>query len=259
MLSRLFQLPRWIFFGVLSFVASVVVGAMTLVFSVIYVVAEILRSPKWEDWVVTTWPRLSVKIAGLDVLVSGLENIPKTGGFLYLFNHQSHFDILVCHAFLPARFRFGAKAELFKIPLFGWALAASGALKIERANLQSVIKVYDVAQDRIRRGEKFILAGEGTRHPRDEIGPFKTGPFVLAIQAQSVIVPVVLNSVGHVMHKGWPFIRYDWSRRVSLRVLEPIPTAAFSVNQRGALRDLVHDRMVIAFQEQKEILERENS
>ncbi|MBX9769131.1 MAG: 1-acyl-sn-glycerol-3-phosphate acyltransferase [Bdellovibrionales bacterium] len=256
MLNGFLRIPRMIFFGALSLFSSLLVGAMTLVFSLIYVVAEIFKSAKWEDWVVTTWPRLSVKIAGLDVSVSGLEKIPKTGGFLYLFNHQSHFDILVCHAVLPSRFRFGAKAELFNVPLFGWALAASGALRIERANLQSVIKVYDVAKERIRRGEKFILAGEGTRHPRDEIGPFKTGPFVLAIQAQSVIVPVVLNSVGHVMHKGWPFIRYDWSRKVSLRVLDPIPTSSFSVDQRGALRDLVRDKMLAAFEEQKQILER---
>ncbi len=246
-------LLRGFVFGLGSLGASIFLGVMTLFFSVLYVIAEIFGRTDWEDWVVRTWPRMSVRLAGLRVHVSGLEKIPE-GGFLFLFNHQSHFDILLCHAVIPGRFRFGAKAELFRVPLFGWALARSGALKIERQNLQSVIKVYEEAKLRIQSGQKFILAGEGTRHPRNEIGPFKTGPFVLAIQAQARIVPVVLNSVGNVMPKNWPFIRYDWPRRVALRVLDPISTEGYSLDRRGELRDIVHEKMVQAFEEQRRLL-----
>lgn len=55
----------------------------------------------------------------------GMENLPEQGGFLAVSNHVSDFDSMTFLHYLvdngvPVRIL--AKAELFKVPLLGWAL-----------------------------------------------------------------------------------------------------------------------------------------
>ena len=199
------------------------------------------------NWI-RAWASGLVRACGLEIHLLGLKNIP-TGGGIYVFNHTSLFDIPVMHSALPVDFRFGAKAELFKIPVFGAAMRKAGALEIARRERHKTIHVYRRSVDRIHRGESFVLAPEGTRQKSERLGEFKSGPFVLAIEAQAPIIPVVLCGLSQVLPRKSLLINAGfWRRPVWVEVLPPIATSGMTFDDRERLKSLVREQMHHALQ-----------
>ena len=120
----------------------------------------ILGNRKVDDWHIRTWGKINYRAFGVRLSVHGIENIP-TEGCLFLFNHSSFFDIFALCGALPS-VRFGAKAELFKIPVFSQAMRMMGTLPIARQKREEVYKVYEEAKLRLKT-EKFALSPEGGR------------------------------------------------------------------------------------------------
>jgi 1-acyl-sn-glycerol-3-phosphate acyltransferase len=165
---------------------------------------------------------------GIDVEVRGEEFVRKDGkGFLILFNHSSLLDIPVLYGFFPRPFQFGAKVELFKIPLFGKAMELCGVLPIDRSNRYQVMKIYEGAIARVNNGEVFALAPEGTRQESVELGKFKRGPFEFAYNAKMEVVPTVVAGVLHALPKKSVWINLGkWRRKIILQVTPPVEPMA---------------------------------
>jgi 1-acyl-sn-glycerol-3-phosphate acyltransferase len=181
---------------------------------------------------------------GVVVTEYGRENLTK-GGCLYLFNHTSFFDIFVMHARLRG-VRFGAKIELFKIPIFGSTMRKVGVLPIARDNRAEVIKIYEQAQIRAKNGEQFALSPEGGRNTSEEsLKPFKSGPFIFAIRSKIPIIPVVIKGALEVLPKGHllPNIN-SWKHTIEVHYLEKIFVEKYAIEQRRQLAELVRERML---------------
>jgi 1-acyl-sn-glycerol-3-phosphate acyltransferase len=245
---------NWILKG-LSYPRSVLFTLWALVFTlfmsvVVLAVAVLIRVRKILDVVIIYgWSRPLVWPAGVRVEVRGAEHIRKTGkGFLILFNHSSLYDIPVLYGYFPRSFRFGAKIELFKIPLFGPAMRACGVLPIDRGNRNKVMQVYDQAISRIHNGECFALAPEGTRQDGIQLGKFKRGPFEFAINAQSDVVPVVLAGALKVLpkHSVWANMGH-WRQTVILQITPPIAASEYTIEQSEALQERVRSQMEPVF------------
>ena len=86
------------------------------------------------------WARGILFVSRIKVTVNGLANIDPTQSYVYMSNHQSNFDIPVLLAYLPVQFRWLAKAELFKIPIFGRAMRGAGYVKIDRFNQEAAFE-----------------------------------------------------------------------------------------------------------------------
>ena len=129
---------------------------------------------------------------------------------------------LVRHSALAGvlpRYKFVAKAELFKVPVFGPAIRAIGMVPIERQNRKAAFGAYDVAAAKIQSGEFGCRVSRRIRAGSDyRIRPFKKGPFVLAIAAGVPIVPVLLHGTHDVFPKGSMLVR---SGQVDIHLLEP--------------------------------------
>ena len=123
-------------------------------------------------FLIRLWSFYVLRFAGISVVSKNARLVPPTGSFVALFNHASYVDILALLAMCPRNLYFGAKKELFYIPLFGWAMWASGQLLIERYKAKAVYKLYLSLNKRIKAGDCFALAPEGGRH---------TGPTPLAV------------------------------------------------------------------------------
>jgi 1-acyl-sn-glycerol-3-phosphate acyltransferase len=189
-----------------------------------------------ESWFMSFWGRLGLRVFGVKLEIKGTENIPQ-GSCLFLFNHSSFFDIFALVAAYPDM-RFGAKSELFKVPLFGTAMRRFGVLPIARAKKEEVFKVYEEATVRVKRGEKFSLAPEGGRNFDGQLLPFKAGPFIFAIKAGMPIVPSVVLGAHEVMGKGALLPNWDqWSRTITVVYLPQIPTSNVPLDQRGKLQE----------------------
>jgi 1-acyl-sn-glycerol-3-phosphate acyltransferase len=153
---------------------------------------------------------------------------------------MSYADIYATFGYIPRPFRFGAKIELFSIPVFGPAMRSVGILPIVRNDRQAVYKVYQDAIARVKNGECFALAPEGTRQIEPVLGKFKLGPFIFAINAQMPIVPVILAGTHEVQPKGsWLINRSAYHRTVILDICPPIATREVSMDQAKELSDKV--------------------
>ncbi len=196
-----------------------------------------LNNRKVDNFMVKLWSRGSCRMFGVRVTVNGEEKVPKKIGCIYVFNHTSYFDIWAMSGYLPS-FRFGSKIELFKIPVFGWALKRVGVLPIDRERRESVFRVYAEAKGRILRGDRFALAPEGTRQDEEKIGPFKSGPFVLAIQCSAPLVPVIIRNAGRVMPKSSFLPMWNrWTDEIILDVLDPIETKDITIDSKKELME----------------------
>ncbi len=200
------------------------------------------------------WTYFPLAIYGIDVKAFGLENLPRNHGAIFVFNHQSHFDILAVHRVVDITLRFGAKIELFKIPLFGHGMTIAGALPIVRDNRAEVFRVYKESEIRLKHGESFILAPEGTRQPTPKIGSFKRGPFNFAANAKADIIPTVIIGGYEVMSKK------DWlpcvgrlKHRIEVHFLKPVSTEGRE-NDIGALADEVRLQMETCFNQRHQVL-----
>lgn len=227
-----------------SLLASLLLPVHTVFCSLLMIVATLLlHNRRLEDEIVYFWTRIICWMFGVKVVVQGTENIP-AGGFIYVFNHSSFFDIFAMAAYLGS-FRFGAKIELFKIPVFGWAMRRAGILPIARDRREEVFKVYKEAERRIKAGERFALSPEGTRQSTDQVlAPFKAGPFVFAINAHAPLVPVVVKGAADVMPKGHFIPNWGrWTSTITLHVLPAVDSAPFTTEDRPKFQEAVRRRM----------------
>ena len=176
------------------------------------------RRLRWR--IVRGAARTALRLSGTPLHVEGLENLPKDGAFLAV-NHASYFDSLVLAAAVPGEPRFVAKRELFRVPVLGWALAASGCISIDRRNRGQAIRSLRQAGERIRAGRSVVLFPEGSRSRDGRLAPFKKGAFHLAMQAGVPMVPIVIHNSGDVQPKG-DFLYHPGT--VEVEVLPPVDT-----------------------------------
>jgi len=196
-----------------------------------------------NDWMISRWCRVNCWMFGVRIKVFGLEHVPP-GTCLLLFNHTSFFDIFAIQSTIPD-VRFGAKIELFKIPLFGPAMRRIGVLPIARGDLEEVLRVYKAAEVRAAAGERFALAPEGGRNSSEKaLLNFKSGPFLFAVSAQTPIVPVVVHGAREVWPKGHLIPQtIAWTTDVELHFLPLIPVAGFSSDNKSQLQAKAYAEM----------------
>lgn len=220
-----------------------VLAVVTLVFATILVVAALIGIPNRPrslyDVLPRAWARAVLWAAGVKVRIHGLERLSRDGTYIFICNHVSLFDILALVGWLP-RNNFVAKAELFKIPVFGPGMRVLGTVPMERENQKAAFGSYDIAAARIRGGTSVVVFPEGTRGTEYPIRRFKKGPFVLAIKAAAPIVPVVVYGTLEILPKGKLLMHPGV---VDVYLLDQVPTAGLDYDCRDQLSSTVHDRM----------------
>lgn len=237
---KLLSYPRSVIGLPFALIWTLISSAVVL--AVIYVTG---RRQKSHYATQRIWCKTILDFAGVEVELRGREHLPTTG-CLYLFNHTSHYDILTIFVASPRFCYFGAKSELFSIPLFGSAIRKAGALPIERKNRQKVMQVYKEAEKRVLEGDVFALAPEGTRKEgRGTLGEFKSGPFFFAVNAQMPIVPLVLVGCENVLPKNAIFANWGvWKQKVIVEILPPILPQGRSEEQIPELKEQTRNAML---------------
>lgn len=186
------------------------------------------------------WARVCLWLGGVSLKVIGVEHLPTQGAAVYMSNHQGNFDIPALFAGLPVQFRWLAKAELFRIPLFGLTLRIAGAIPVERQDRRLSILSMNLAAQRVVAGTSIMIFPEGTRSPDGALLPFKKGGFILALQAQVPIVPIAIDGSAALMLKSSWMIR---SGEIRLRIFPAIQTSGLEMKDRDALLTEVEARI----------------
>lgn len=225
------------------------VGTMLLltpVFGTVIIVAGLLgvqnRPGGVYDRAPRLWARIALKLAGVRLVIHGSDQLQASHARVFVSNHVSWYDIFTLLAILP-RYRFVAKAELFRIPFFGPAARRAGTIPIQRENLKAAFQSYEEAARGIRDGASVVVCPEGTRGDSYALRPFKKGPFVLAIAAHAPVVPMVLYGTREVQRKGSFIIR---SGTVHVHFLDEIPTTGLTYEDRDRLAEACWNQMAAA-------------
>ncbi len=125
--------------------------------------------------------------------IKGLENIPTTPSII-LAKHQSAWETLAFQAIFPTQV-YVLKRELLWIPIFGWGLAMSSPIAIDRsAGREALKKLVAKGKARLEKGLWVVIFPEGTRKAPGERGKYHIGGAWLASHTQAQVVPVAHNA-----------------------------------------------------------------
>ncbi|MDP9206221.1 MAG: 1-acyl-sn-glycerol-3-phosphate acyltransferase [Gemmatimonadota bacterium] len=233
---------RTIFLGITALVATFFLG-LTVILAALFRVED--KPDGIYDKVPRWWSSAVLWVVGIKVRVHGMENAGGGEPHIFASNHVSWFDVPALAKVLP-RYKFVAKAELFKVPIFGPAMRSAGMIEIQRENRKAALGAYDVAAERIKAGNSVVVFPEGTRGHAYPLRPFKKGPFVLAIAAGVPIVPIIVHGTIEIMRKG-----SLWAHpgTIDIHLLEPVSTSGVDYDHREALMQTVRTRMADAMRE----------
>ena len=186
------------------------------------------------------WARSICTASGVTVSVTGTEKLDSEKPYIFAANHQSQFDIFALQGFLGIDFRWLAKKELFKVPIWGPAMRRAGYIPVDRSRGRQALKSIGEAAQKITAGTSVIIFPEGTRTKNGIMQDFKAGAMVLAIKSGVDIVPVAIKGTYEVLPKGKLLINPG---NVTICVGNPIATKNRTSKDKHALAKVLQEEV----------------
>lgn len=211
------------------------------------------------------WSRRLLRQADVDVVVEGLERLEKLPrglsvdeprsavgstprrSLVVMSNHQSFYDIPVLFRALPFALRMVAKAELFRVPVWGQAMLDAGFVRIDRGRGAAAYRtMQEQGRELQARGLSLWVAPEGTRSPDGRLLPFQGGAFALARCLGLPLLPVTIDGTKEILGKRQ--VRITRGRRVHVVVHDPIFPGDLGKGRRDTrhLIDRIHQTIAAA-------------
>ena len=223
-----------LYFLQLSFIAL-----LTVFLSVLTIICGIFETDGKQAYRINQyWAWVILRAAGIRLKVEGLENIDPKRQYVFIANHQSNIDIpLLVQALPEFQLRWLAKKELLRVPFFGWAVWVTKHVMIDRGDPQDAVKGLARAKDRLGAGISLVIYPEGTRSRDGRLQRFKKGGFLLAVQANTPIVPITVNGSAKLLPAG------AWRLRpgtIDITIDKPVPVDGFRPGNLRLLVNQVH-------------------
>ncbi len=192
------------------------------------------------------WARWVVWSTGIQYEIDGLDNLNLDKQYIFMSNHESALDIVLGLAAIPFNIVFLAKKELFRVPIFGWAMNSAGMIKIDRQNPEIARRsVSEAVETLIQSSFSTLIYPEGTRSNGEELLPFKKGGFILAIRTQLPVVPITILGAGNVLPKGTLAIKKS---HIKIIIDAPIETRGMELKNKEILvqdcRNIIHQNLI---------------
>lgn len=212
--SLLFTLGQWLF---------------TLIFSLLAILTFPLP-PITRYRIISTWARSMLWwlriTCGVRYRVIGRENIPEMPSII-LSKHQSAWETLAFQQIFPPQV-WVLKRELLWVPFFGWGLAMTSPIAINRsAGREALKQLVSQGKDRLAKGFWVVIFPEGTRMPPGTKGKYHIGGAWLSTHTGSTVIPVAHNA-----GEFWPknsFIKKPGTITVSIG--KPIQSAGLKPDE----------------------------
>jgi putative phosphoserine phosphatase/1-acylglycerol-3-phosphate O-acyltransferase len=142
----------------------------------------------------SAFPQALLAINGVHLNVIGEENLTKKRPAVFIFNHRNNFDPIIVASMLKDNWTGVGKKELASDPIVGTLGKLVDTVFIDRDDPKAAVESLKEAEELARKGLSVMIAPEGTRLDTRSVGPFKKGPFRLAMSAGVPIVPVVIRN-----------------------------------------------------------------
>lgn len=188
------------------------------------------------------WAWLIFRTLGVSVELVGLDNLRGVNSFVLVSNHQSLLDIPAVFLLIPREMRFLAKREIRKIPLFGFTLAHSNNIIIDRARGGKAIRRALAAASH---GYSICVFAEGHRFSDNRVHEFNEGAAWLAIATKLPCLPMAISGTVEMMPPGAKFALPG--RRIRLVLREPVSTLNLKSADRTKLTERLKSEVDAAF------------
>tara|TARA_B100000676_G_scaffold311341_1_gene380868 strand:- start:4920 stop:5651 length:732 start_codon:yes stop_codon:yes gene_type:complete len=216
--------------------------------SIIYFILQIIITPPYALIVLASYPLSPLKryyvisgwahmmlffsrvICGVNYCVLGAENIPRKPAII-LSKHQSAWETLAFQKIFPPQ-AWVLKKELLYIPFFGWGLAMTSPIAINRSLGRAALKqIIKQGKDRLEKGLWVVVFPEGTRIDPGKKGKYGIGGALLATRTGVSVVPVAHNA-GILWGKN-SFIKFPGTITVSIgELIDPVGMDANELNDK---------------------------
>jgi 1-acyl-sn-glycerol-3-phosphate acyltransferase len=178
--------------------------------------------------------------------VTGLENIPETGGALIASNHLSIVDSIFLPLVISRPVTFAAKSEYFTGTrmvdrVTAMYMRATNQLSVDRAGARAAQAMLEAALERVNGGALFGIYPEGTRSPDGRLYRGRTGIGWLALHSGVPVIPVAMIGTDRVLPPGHTVPKLN---RIQVKIGSPLTFDALRAEgtggrQRRAVTDTV--------------------
>ncbi|BCQ08435.1 L-3-phosphoserine phosphatase [Mycobacterium heckeshornense] len=171
------------------------VGSMVPVASVALGLGLLTRNRRrGVNFFTSTYSQLLLAANGVHLNVIGAENLTAQRPAVFIFNHRNQIDPVIVAALVRDNWTAVGKKELESDPIIGTLGKLLDAVFIDRDDPTAAVETLHQVEERARNGLSIVIAPEGTRVDTTEVGPFKKGPFRIAMAAGIPIVPIVIRN-----------------------------------------------------------------
>ena len=225
--------------------------------SLVFVIAQIIFTPPYAIIAIATFPLprlaryrvisgwshamiwLAQKVLGIQYRVIGAENLPRTPAVI-LSKHQSAWETLAFQVIFPPQV-WVLKRELLWIPFFGWGLALTSPIAIDRSSgARALRRMVELGRERLAQGFWIAIFPEGTRVQPGKKGRYHPGGAWLAVNCGAPVVPVAHNA-GLLWGRG-AFLKRPGTVTVEIgAVIDSSAHTPESLN--AAVEDWIEERM----------------
>lgn len=243
---------------IVTFIRSLLCTILTTFVSVFLAICLFVFIPFYKfkvfDVVAHYWCRLMlfiVKITvGIDSKIIGFEKMEKGKSYVIVGKHESAWDTLIMHTLMKPAPVFILKKQLLWIPFFGWTLALSSKIAIDRkAGPSAIKKMLRQGKKYSQEGHNIIIFPQGTRVPYNstcsEDYPYKVGVIALVKELGIDVVPMALDS-GKLWAKG-QFMKTPGT--ITMEFMDPI--------KYDEVKDMTKETLLLRLQNEIETKARE--
>ncbi|GBG37474.1 HAD-IB family hydrolase/lysophospholipid acyltransferase family protein [Mycobacterium montefiorense] len=163
---------------------------------------------------------------GVHLNVIGKDNLTAQRPAVFIFNHRNQVDPIISGALIRDNWVAVGKKELERDPIMGTLGKLLDGVFIDRDDHGAALETMQTVEDRAKNGLSILMAPEGTRLDTTEVGPFKKGPFRLAMAAGIPVVPIVIRNAEIVAARNSTTINPG---TVDVAVFPPIPVQDWTV------------------------------
>jgi putative phosphoserine phosphatase / 1-acylglycerol-3-phosphate O-acyltransferase len=168
----------------------------------------------------SNFSQLLLAISGVHLNVIGKENLTAQRPAVFIFNHRNQVDPVISGALVRDNWVGVGKKELQSDPIMGTLGKLLDGVFIDRDDPVAAVETLHTVEERAKNGLSIVIAPEGTRLDTTEVGPFKKGPFRIAMAAGIPIVPIVIRNAEIVASRNSTTINPG---TVDVAVFPPIP------------------------------------
>jgi 1-acyl-sn-glycerol-3-phosphate acyltransferase len=217
-----------LFFGCMSL--------STIPFSALVILCWPLPQP-FRYKVASGWAILNIwlldKICGLSHHIEGLENVDLDKNGIILCKHQSAWETLALQTIFPNQ-AWVLKRELFRIPIYGWALAATDPIGINRQDKRGALKaIIKQGTEKLQQRRWIVIFPEGTRMAPGERGTYGGSGGLLAHKSGYAITPIAHNAGEFWRRRG--FIKQPGV--IQVRIGPPIQAEGHKASELNRLAE----------------------